>query len=149
MCEDVQISFELAISDQGGLQPARMVGKNSNAPLAARIKKIMQKDEDVGKIAQATPFLIGAPHAESWEAWRYHFAYAGEKMLNSIMPCDMIVLRSFNSIVPVNSVPDDKATTAPVPSSGTAMECLLKKLCERTLEVAQSRDAKTITSSHL
>jgi hypothetical protein len=28
-------------------------------PLAARIKKLMQKDEDVGKIAQATPLLIG------------------------------------------------------------------------------------------
>lgn len=29
-------------------------------PLAARIKKIMQTDEDVGKIAQATPIMIGA-----------------------------------------------------------------------------------------
>lgn len=28
-------------------------------PLAARIKKLMQADEDVGKIAQATPVLIG------------------------------------------------------------------------------------------
>jgi hypothetical protein len=28
-------------------------------PLAARIKKIMQTDEDVGKIAQATPIMIG------------------------------------------------------------------------------------------
>ena len=29
-------------------------------PLAARIKKMMQADEDVGKIAQATPPMIGA-----------------------------------------------------------------------------------------
>jgi hypothetical protein len=29
-------------------------------PLAARIKKMMQTDEDVGKIAQATPIMIGA-----------------------------------------------------------------------------------------
>jgi hypothetical protein len=28
-------------------------------PLAARIKKIMQADEEVGKIAQATPLMIG------------------------------------------------------------------------------------------
>jgi hypothetical protein len=32
--------------------------KSKGCPLAARIKKIMQKDEDVGKIAQATPVLI-------------------------------------------------------------------------------------------
>ena len=35
-----------------------MKSKKSN-PLAARIKKVMQADEDVGKIAQATPVLIG------------------------------------------------------------------------------------------
>lgn len=34
-------------------------------PLAARIKKMMQTDEDVGKIAQATPVMIGA-----FRAWR-------------------------------------------------------------------------------
>lgn len=28
-------------------------------PLAARIKKMMQTDEDVGKISQATPVMIG------------------------------------------------------------------------------------------
>jgi hypothetical protein len=30
-------------------------------PLAARIKRVMQADEEVGKIAQATPFLMGEP----------------------------------------------------------------------------------------
>jgi hypothetical protein len=34
------------------------MGKKSN-PLAARIKKVMQADEDVGKIAQFVPFLMG------------------------------------------------------------------------------------------
>lgn len=29
-------------------------------PLANRIKRLMQTDEDVGKIAQASPVLIGA-----------------------------------------------------------------------------------------
>lgn len=33
--------------------------KPKNFPLAARIKKLMQADEDVGKISQATPVLIG------------------------------------------------------------------------------------------
>jgi hypothetical protein len=28
-------------------------------PLAARIKKMMQKDNEVGKISQATPVMIG------------------------------------------------------------------------------------------
>lgn len=36
-----------------------MPPKGVGGPLAARIKRIMQKDEDVGKIAQATPVLIG------------------------------------------------------------------------------------------
>mmetsp|Transcript_14295 Transcript_14295/g.40478 ORF Transcript_14295/g.40478 Transcript_14295/m.40478 type:complete len:247 (-) Transcript_14295:277-1017(-) len=35
-----------------------MKGKKPH-PLAARIKRIMQQDEDVGKIAQASPILIG------------------------------------------------------------------------------------------
>uniref|UniRef100_A0A061RPN9 Dr1-associated corepressor n=2 Tax=Tetraselmis sp. GSL018 TaxID=582737 RepID=A0A061RPN9_9CHLO len=34
-----------------------MKGKKPH-PLAARIKRIMQKDDDVGKISQASPLLI-------------------------------------------------------------------------------------------
>ncbi len=34
-------------------------------PLAARIKKMMQTSDDVGKIAQATPVLIGGPEKAS------------------------------------------------------------------------------------
>ena len=36
-----------------------MPPKGAPGLLAARIKRIMQKDDDVGKIAQATPVLIG------------------------------------------------------------------------------------------
>lgn len=36
-----------------------MKGKRVNHPFAPRIKKLMQADEDVGKIAQATPVLLG------------------------------------------------------------------------------------------
>ena len=34
------------------------MGKKAH-PLAARIKRMMQTDEEVGKIAQATPVMIG------------------------------------------------------------------------------------------
>jgi hypothetical protein len=44
----------------------RAMVKKAN-PLAARIKRLMQKDEEVGKIAQATPFLIGTQPP----AWQY------------------------------------------------------------------------------
>lgn len=36
-------------------------GLKSSANLQARIKKMMQSDEDVGKVAKAAPVLIGAP----------------------------------------------------------------------------------------
>jgi len=36
-----------------------MATKNKNNALASKIKKIMQADEDVGKIAQLTPVVIG------------------------------------------------------------------------------------------
>ena len=32
-------------------------------PLASRIKRLMQKDDDVGKIASASPIMIGTWHA--------------------------------------------------------------------------------------
>jgi hypothetical protein len=38
-------------------------------PLAARIKKIMQADEEVGKIAQATPLMIGESLGMPQRAW--------------------------------------------------------------------------------
>ena len=67
-----------------------MKSKKGHCPLASRIKKLMQTDEDVGKISQATPVLIAR-----------------------------------------------------------AMELFLKKLCDKAMEVAQTRQAKTITTSHL
>ena len=35
-------------------------GLKASASLQARIKKMMQSDEDVGKVAKAAPVLIGA-----------------------------------------------------------------------------------------
>ena len=46
-----------AAADGGVAGPARRARKQN--PLASRIKRLMQADEDVGKIAQATPPLIG------------------------------------------------------------------------------------------
>lgn len=36
-----------------------MKGKKLTHPFAPRIKKMMQADDDVGKIAQASPVLLG------------------------------------------------------------------------------------------
>lgn len=36
-----------------------MKTKKSSHPLAARVKRMMQADEDIGKIAQASPVLVG------------------------------------------------------------------------------------------
>lgn len=38
-------------------------------PLANRIKRLMQTDEDVGKIAQASPALIGSALRHAIHAW--------------------------------------------------------------------------------
>ena len=38
---------------------SEMKPKKSTHPLAARVKKMMQADDDIGKIAQATPVLVG------------------------------------------------------------------------------------------
>lgn len=47
---------EAAAGDSAG-GPVRRARKTN--PLANRIKRLMQTDEDVGKIAQAAPALIG------------------------------------------------------------------------------------------
>ncbi|EFJ49590.1 hypothetical protein VOLCADRAFT_34298, partial [Volvox carteri f. nagariensis] len=60
-----------------------------------RIKKMMQTDDDVGKISQATPILIGKLKRRR------------------------------------------------------AMELFLEKLCRQAISIAQSRQAKTLTPSHL
>lgn len=39
-----------------------MAPKKSH-PLASRIKRVMQGNDEVGKIAQATPFLMGEPRS--------------------------------------------------------------------------------------
>ncbi|KAJ9534672.1 hypothetical protein QJQ45_002957 [Haematococcus lacustris] len=84
-----------------------------SCPLAARIKKLMQADEDVGKIAQATPVMMGT---------------------RSILvgPGHVRPVTGFASYV-----------------AARALELFLKRLCEKTIEVAQSRQAKTLSCSHL
>ncbi|KAJ9534877.1 hypothetical protein QJQ45_029565, partial [Haematococcus lacustris] len=84
-----------------------------SCPLAARIKKLMQADEDVGKIAQATPVMMGT---------------------RSILvgPRHVRPVTGFASYV-----------------AARALELFLKRLCEKTIEVAQSRQAKTLSCSHL
>jgi len=50
-----------------------MKGKRVNHPFGPRIKKMMQADEDVGKIAQATPVILGSAFPLTWideELWQ-------------------------------------------------------------------------------
>ena len=52
--------FKRAIlSPSRSLRNIIMKPKKSTHPLAARVKKIMQADDDIGKIAQASPVLVG------------------------------------------------------------------------------------------
>jgi hypothetical protein len=105
-------------------------------PLAARIKKIMQADQDVGKIAQATPIMIGGdpsllcalllPLAQQW----LHGSYT-------------------TPLVQVTLATTEYACAAAAAAAGRALELFLEQLCKSASEVATARKAKTLTCSHV
>lgn len=101
------------------------MGKKSH-PLAARIKRVMQADEDVGKIAQATPFLMGGSRNNGCDL--------GGHQHGSSSPWSMAnwhqLWLSFRH-------------------TERALELFLQQLCERAAAVAQDRGAKTVTPSHV
>lgn len=105
-----------------------MRGGKKACPLAGRIKKLMQADEDVGKIAQASPVLIG----EGLGGHLRRFSISGAPVRAASVPGS-------------SADPSD----APVWCAARAMELFLEKLCKGTSEVAAARQAKTVTSSHL
>lgn len=71
-----------------------MKGKKTH-PLAARIKRMMQQDEEVGKIAQAAPVLIGAAPALPPAAHPYRPATVrlAQAALCTITDCGQLWLR--------------------------------------------------------
>lgn len=77
---------------------------------------MMQMDDDVGKISQATPILIG----------KSSYPKVDEMDVGAcINRCSSYTC------------------------AGRAMELFLEKLCRQAITVAQSRQAKTLTPSHL
>lgn len=97
-------------------------------PLASRIKKLMQTDEEVGKIASATPVLIGA--------WPYP-AREPESINSNSRTGSRTQLRAGG------------VASAEFVHAGTAVELFVKELCEGSRDIALERSAKTMSASHL
>lgn len=96
--------------------------------MAARIKKMMQADEDVGKISQATPHLICMRGTCLW--------FVAVKIMGLINPCITLAL----PWLVIN--PCDLNTAR-------GMELFLQKLVQHSAEIAQQAGSKTLTPSHL
>lgn len=100
--------------------------------LASRVKRIMQSDEDVGKIAQATPVLIGEP----------------PRLSSRPAPATAAAPRQ---LTPQPHFPTQQHLPPPPPlnSPARAMELFLQQLCDNSARVARERGAKTVASGHL
>lgn len=109
-----------------------MAPKKSH-PLASRIKRVMQADDEVGKIAQATPFLVGEGEGRGAEALRARPRPACGP------PAPACTAQGGGSQC------ERRAPAA----AERALELFLQRLCERTASVAQERGAKTVTPSHM
>ncbi|KAK2568946.1 Dr1-associated corepressor [Acropora cervicornis] len=98
--------------------PSKKKKFNARFP-PARIKKIMQTDEDVGKVAAAVPVIIC--------------------ILNA------------NIIFKIRICEDEAATLLIIPAIilAKALEMFVQSLVERASEYTRSRNAKTMTPSHL
>lgn len=88
----------------------------------ARIKKIMQADEDVGKIALAVPVLVC------------------KQTLQIVQSCLMSYFVHLR-----NTIANVSSTLIPA----KALELFLQDLCDRTYEITLQRGAKTMNSLHL
>lgn len=88
--------------------------------LQARIKKIMQADEDVGKIALAVPVLV----CES----QYPFFFFTLQLQGLVFFFFFLIFTLFTA---------------------KALELFLQDLCDRTYEITLQRGAKTVSSLHL
>jgi hypothetical protein len=116
----------------------KMPPKRSH-PLAARIKRMMQADEDVGKIAQLTPLLMGTRGMEAIHrrAARTH-----------TRPCTLARAHTRAHTRPARSI-HPPPTPHPPQKTEHAMELFLQQLCERSAALARERGAKAVTPSHL
>ena len=123
----------------------------------ARIKKIMQTDEEVGKIAQATPVLVCK--APSHQITNRNIA--GKQM---VIGCSgnvfLIQLCLAGRTLSLRHQPycicDSKDLDTSLLllrceffSAAKALEMFLQDLCRKTYEIAADRGAKTVSEAHL
>ncbi|XP_044040874.1 dr1-associated corepressor isoform X7 [Siniperca chuatsi] len=101
--------------------PSKKKKYNARFP-PARIKKIMQTDEEIGKVAAAVPVIICILPAKY-----LHCKFQGCDHLTQT--CCIII--SFTE------------------TSARALELFLESLLTKACQVTQSRNAKTMTTSHL
>ena len=102
----------------------------NHAPYTARIKKMMQADEDVGKVAKASPILICECVGRGDSA-------SSEEFCRALGPC----------LKATYSIPSQRMHL--FPRAAKALDEFLHALLDGAAAVAQERGAKTLTSSHL
>lgn len=105
-----------------------MTEKKTPSTLLSRIKKMMQQDEDVGKVAKGAPVLIGA--CVKWGS-----------RLQSWPGCRDCTDRGCQATTPM--------PPTPVPTAARAMDTFLEGLMAGAVGVAEARGAKALTASHL
>ena len=135
-------------------RPAAMAGKGikSSSNLQARIKKMMQSDEDVGKVAKAAPVLIGAP---GWGA--ASCVRQSDCALQCMSQHFGLKLRGAGdsrSICTVHPSPEPFSPWAPPPHlprlpAAKALDVFLLQLVQGAADIAQRRGAKMLTASHM
>lgn len=91
--------------------------------MQARIKKIMQADEDVGKIALAVPVLVCE--------LLWFFSMRGSLFILDYLFFVLLIVCFLNV------------------DAAKALELFLQDLCDRTYEITLQRGAKTMNSVHL
>ena len=99
-------------------------GARSNATLLARIKRMMQSDEDVGKVAKASPVLIGARS----------FGTAVPRLLQGC---------------PTSQVAHPAAPAPTRHPAAKALDVFLHGLVEGAAGIAAARGARMLTPSHM
>lgn len=114
-------------------------------PLASRIKRLMQTDEDVGKIAAAAPGLIGT-------------AALDEALLGA--PCDAVAELLYWHRRPVcartmrrqgsrNTSQKNAGSIIVSAAAGKALELFLGRLCSGAAAVAEQHHTKLLAPGHL
>ena len=112
-------------------------GLKASASLQARIKKMMQSDEDVGKVAKAAPVLIGARLGRSGGERPACVAGAGLPRLTA-------GLHFANKLCTRRALPPWCCCGA-----AKALDVFLQSMVDGAAQVAEGRGARMLTPSHM